>query len=445
METLSRIPRLQRSASFHESIKRKNVGAKEMDIEEDVEEAEDDIGSLSSVCSVVSCSLPDNSYRRAVESASNFRIQKAPMRFALHCSTPTGSETYLTPTQRANRNIRQLKSLLKESYTDARYKDFEIQRLTRELVELRLEHAQCKKADAAVAAADGADGADAGETPDAGDASAGTTPSLADSGLFDDVHLNHSKESLAERDADTTTAWSIEKRRLLNSHAEQIGDMKRQFADEMQSVRGRLTDRLEQSLGQLGDSNARYGNLLASFELNREELKRAEKDAQLLRDKLAEKERCLSRFQIEIDERETRDYEMHESEIRQIDVLSSELNEAKELICTLESKLRQMQKAAAEEAIEVAANQPESISVKPAPDDSVTEQLKSATAELEKIKEVARAESTDPAMTLSFLRSAIFYLLTDSENWNGHIRAVQSILEFSAEERSAVERAIGHW
>ena len=74
----------------------------------------------------------------------------------------------------------------------------------------------------------------------------------------------------------------------------------------MQSVRGRLTDRLEQSLGQLGDSNARYGNLLASFELNREELKRAEKDAQLLRDKLAEKERCLSRFQIEIDERETR-------------------------------------------------------------------------------------------------------------------------------------------
>ena len=34
----------------------------------------------------------------------------------------------------------------------------------------------------------------------------------------------------------------------------------------------------------------------------------------------------------------------------------------------------------------MAANQPESISVKPAPDDSVTEQLKSATAELEKIK-----------------------------------------------------------
>jgi len=48
-------------------------------------------------------------------------------------------------------------------------------------------------------------------------------------------------------------------------------------------------------------------------------------------------------------------------------------------------------------------------------------------------------------MTLKFLRSAIFYLLTDGENWNGHVRAVQSILEFSPEEKSAVERAVGHW
>lgn len=204
-----------------------------MDIEEDIE-AEDDIASLSSVCSVVSCSLPDSFYKRAIESASNVRNQKAPTRFALHCSTPTGSETYLTPTQRANRSIRRLKSLLKESYSDIRYKDFEIQRLTRELVELRLEYAHCKKADAVDTAnvEDSADATEATDAADPGDASHGTTPSLADSGLFDDVHLNHSKESLVERDADTTT-WSIEKRRLLNSHAEQISDMKRQFADEV--------------------------------------------------------------------------------------------------------------------------------------------------------------------------------------------------------------------
>lgn len=48
--------------------------------------------------------------------------------------------------------------------------------------------------------------------------------------------------------------------------------------------------------------------------------------------------------------------------------------------------------------------------------------------------------SADPSILLRFLRSAIFYLLTDSENGTEHLRAIQSILEFSPEERCAVER-----
>jgi len=48
--------------------------------------------------------------------------------------------------------------------------------------------------------------------------------------------------------------------------------------------------------------------------------------------------------------------------------------------------------------------------------------------------------STDPAITLKFLRSAIFYLLTDAENWDGHIRAVQNILDFSLEERNLIDK-----
>lgn len=75
---------------------------------------------------------------------------------------------------------------------------------------------------------------------------------------------------------------------------------------QIQNVRGRLTDRLEQALGQLGDANTRYANLLSSYELNRGELKRAEQDMLLLREKLAEQERRLSQFQAESDERETR-------------------------------------------------------------------------------------------------------------------------------------------
>jgi len=93
---------------------------------------------------------------------------------------------------------------------------------------------------------------------------------------------------------------------------------------------------------------------------------------------------------------------MHENEIRQIDVLSNELSQAKELIRTLESKLSDISTVPPvvlvepvgtiqptinqPESIQPVADGPESISVQPPPDDGVTQQLNSATAELEKIK-----------------------------------------------------------
>ena len=94
----SRIPRLQRSVSFHDRVRR-NVRPKDAMNEEDLE-AEDDVSSLSSVCSVVSCSLPGNSYQRALDCASESRNKSR--KYTLHCSTPVNSDEYLTPTQRAN-------------------------------------------------------------------------------------------------------------------------------------------------------------------------------------------------------------------------------------------------------------------------------------------------------------------------------------------------------
>lgn len=110
----SRIPRLQRSASFHGEAKK--FSRTQHDVtEEDLTEALDDLGSLSSVCSVASCATPSNAYRKAVETACDFRRGSlSSPRYALHCTTSSttsngGIGEYLTPTQRANRTIRQLK------------------------------------------------------------------------------------------------------------------------------------------------------------------------------------------------------------------------------------------------------------------------------------------------------------------------------------------------
>lgn len=213
----SRIPRLVRSSSFHGRGLQKQV------VEEDqAEEALDDVGSLSSVCSVVSCATPGSAYRSAVNAARGVRTTKS-SRYALHCcSSPSsqfGSEDYLTPTQRANRTIRQLKALLKESQAECSYKDFEIQRLTRELVALRMK--QAEKPDSSGGAT-----AEVESTNTA-------TPSLADSGLFDDL-VNHSKESLTDKDVEVTHPnWAAEKRKLVAAHLEETEQLKKQHATEV--------------------------------------------------------------------------------------------------------------------------------------------------------------------------------------------------------------------
>lgn len=47
----------------------------------------------------------------------------------------------------------------------------------------------------------------------------------------------------------------------------------------------------------------------------------------------------------------------------------------------------------------------------------------------------------DPEVTLQFLKSAIYYFLTDKENTQGHLKAIESILGFSDVEKQAIDRA----
>lgn len=47
----------------------------------------------------------------------------------------------------------------------------------------------------------------------------------------------------------------------------------------------------------------------------------------------------------------------------------------------------------------------------------------------------------DPEVTLQFLKSAIYYFLTDKENHRGHLRAIESILGFSHVEIANINKA----
>lgn len=53
----------------------------------------------------------------------------------------------------------------------------------------------------------------------------------------------------------------------------------------------------------------------------------------------------------------------------------------------------------------------------------------------------AKPIRVDPEVTLQFLKSAIYYFLTDKENSQGHLQAIESILGFTEKEKQAIEKA----
>lgn len=46
----------------------------------------------------------------------------------------------------------------------------------------------------------------------------------------------------------------------------------------------------------------------------------------------------------------------------------------------------------------------------------------------------------DPEITLQFLKSAIYYFLTDKENHHGHLNAIESILGFTEAEKHNIDK-----
>lgn len=270
-QTPTRIPTLQRSRSFHNGVLSSADSKNELNEEE--LEALDDVSSLNSIQSAVSHSRK-KSYNQAVQSSTE---QRNKMKYHLHCSNiTTNPNEYLTPTQRANITIKRLKSLLSESQVVLQYKDMEIQRLTRELVELRLQCNSVEPAEQAVEA---------------------SAPSLVDSGHFDDLNGRQPVDSTPTEEA----GKPFDKMEMITLHKEQVRELKRKHAEKVQHIRNRLTDRLEQALQQLGDANGRYANLLAAVDEKREQLNSTDSQIRQLRDQVTQLQSQLSQSQIKLE------------------------------------------------------------------------------------------------------------------------------------------------
>lgn len=233
------------------------------------------------------------------------------MKYVVHCSSHAGQtgEDYLTPTQRAQRQIRRLKELLTQARIDLEQRDSEILRLTKEVVELRLFKASLSSPEERSNSSDAVTVRE-NTTNDANTPSSqGISPivdqtddcikasprhhlhnhgihqvqfmdkmstsemqsSFADSGHFEDITTSsiHSKDSYVhtqDRACGSDDEIDAEKQRLVEMYQARIEELvKQQQADEQQ-IRMSNNDRVEALLQKLAEANSRYCDLVPDYE-----------------------------------------------------------------------------------------------------------------------------------------------------------------------------------
>ncbi|XP_024942827.1 lateral signaling target protein 2 homolog isoform X2 [Cephus cinctus] len=374
-------------------------------------------------------------------------------KYVVHCANYNGDgDQYLTPTQRAARQVRKFQALLKDARREIEEKDKEIFRLTKEVVELRLYKASLNSPDERTDSSDaltvrennalspespckdlpdeGAFEASANpETPDK-NVSSDLPSSLADSGHFEDGSI-HSKESVclpgstSNGQSTTTSTFSTsraavehdeERRRLVALYESRIEEMHRRHIDEIQELKEKHNDKVESLLTQFAEVNNRYCEVRPAMDAAEARTRELESEVESLKTEISEQKKML-------DEQEERNKTMYLK-------MYAKGQEAARI-------------EHADQILEQAHQAPSKVSVA-----ELLQQLTVTQAELENVKAMYRriVESRssqgalDPEITLQFLKSAVYYFLTDKENHHGHLNAIESILGFSDAEKLNIDR-----
>ncbi|KMY88238.1 uncharacterized protein LOC6740649 isoform X5 [Drosophila simulans] len=427
------------------------------------------------------------------------------MKYVVHCSNYAGQvgPDYLTPTQRAQRQIRRLKELLCIARQDLEQKDTELLRLTREVVELRLFKASLSSPEERSASSDAVTvreaelktSQDVSPIVDmVGEGNAKGSPrhlsrqqqqqqqqanhslqamqmssemqsSYADSGHFEDLTMSsvHSKDSQTQSEACGTSTpdgeadvvcgaggdsarnlenYELQRQELISMYEHRIEELIRSQDSATSDLKRSHNDKVEALLQKLAECNTRYSDMVPDYEQAKQRIRELEKQLEDLQRKLVEHEEKQNKMYLHM-------YQQGQ--------------EAERI-------------SRADQALDLAQRQPESkVSI-----NELLHQLQSTQDELENIRAsecrmrecgsnhalltakeaislwVLGARKTiyrrlleaqknrthvDPEVTLQFLKSAIFYFLTDKENSQGHLQAIESILEFTDAEKQKISAA----
>lgn len=441
------------------------------------EESVQSVGSTASLASCGSTSVGKNGVP-----GTGMRSTK----FVLHCQRhfECPPEGYLTPTQRRERELKQLRSALARATRESQDKEQRLAALELELDQLRL-----------------------GEQPQDTQERGMETDDLDDSGIVADLpSWNHcSKETETHLQEDTKAvpaaisackAEEPSQRRQGTSTT----DSREGRAEEGSTVREEWsdsTDSLDSAPGRKGSNEADMRVGAASLRKKYRDLKhryvdRTESLLQMLGDLNANTDRKADRSSRKETDASTDAFWQHVSTCQSTCVTSTEGQSGASLLArylelrpayeTTQERLRHLERELSEARAEIekqeqwhsemylkmyrkgqeaaqfereedgpASSPPRGGGGIPA----LLQQLRRTESELERSRALHRAplapsvprtggNDRQAEYTLRFLKDAVFYFLTDRTDCRGHLNAIQSILGFSEAERAAVAKAWRH-
>ncbi|XP_065226518.1 protein quick-to-court isoform X2 [Planococcus citri] len=371
------------------------------------------------------------------------------MKYIFHCSANSGSEEYLTPTQRANRTIKRLRRMLADAQSELIEKDNEISRLTKEVVELRLLKAgnmatgdnydtgdEMDFAEPVVSKSsprfmdvlheelDMASGPIVQEAGEQNNTStnqpqdirgavqllpAHHSPSLADSGNFEDINC--------------TFAHTLEK------ELERL----RQNYDDM---REKHNEKVEQLLKIIADSNDRYYDLKPKHDTAVIRIKELEKEIESLKSNVIQQDELQKTLYLQLYakqekvEESVNEVEKDVPPLEDVPENGSHVTNLVEKLTITKKELESVKDNEYKNDALLSAREAISLWIL-----GTRKAMYRALLEASKIKNVNDAE-----MTLRFLKSAVYYFLTDTSNSRDHLAAIESILGYSDEEKSRIEK-----
>ncbi|KAJ8953578.1 hypothetical protein NQ318_003000, partial [Aromia moschata] len=388
------------------------------------------------------------------------------MKYVFHCNQHAGAtgEDYLTPTQRAHRQVKKLKYLLQQAKKDLEQKDSDILKLTKEVVELRLYKAALNSPE------DKSNSSDAVTVRE--NTSEDVTPleagipnhvinemsgSCADSGHFEDCTNSsvHSKDSVLFDDhrspyklklvetsdkgvtADISGSQEEERHKLIMEYEKRLQELVRTHEDESYQMKQKHNDKVEELLQRITDINTRYWQLVPELETAKDRIKELEQQLEEASKKLEEQEQeaketsdVLTKKQGEASVKESVVVELAHQNPSRVSV--------PELLQELQVTKNELENIKDVEYASTSNNLQPLLSAKEALSLWV---LGARKAMYRQLMEAKSKNKIDPEITLQFLKSAIYYFLTDKENSQGHLKAIQSILGFSANEILNIDKA----